>query len=62
MSWTEEFYRAFFVAFGMFEIITNLSYLLLTFLLHLNYIYFKMCCQEKRENSLYFDRKKPYFL
>lgn len=29
MSWTEEFYRAFFVAFGMFEIITNLSYLLL---------------------------------
>lgn len=29
MSWKVEIYRAFFVAFGMFEIITNLSYLVL---------------------------------
>lgn len=29
MSWKEEIYRAFFVTFGMFEIITNLSYLVL---------------------------------
>lgn len=28
MLWKEEIYRAFFVTFGMFEILTNISYLL----------------------------------
>ncbi|MGG7176688.1 hypothetical protein ACQPU1_03770 [Clostridium paraputrificum] len=29
MPWKEEIYRAFFVTFGMFEILTNISYLIL---------------------------------